>query len=78
MLVLAKHFNNEVRYDGPKTLKSIDSATLCEPHEMLTGLFDALPLGVAVMDKQLRYRAVNKALAAMNHVAPHAHLGNDT
>ena len=60
---------------APKTLKRIDSAALCEPHEMLTGLFDAFPLGVAVLDKQLRYRAVNKTLAGMNRVAPHAHLG---
>jgi DNA-binding NarL/FixJ family response regulator len=58
-----------------KTLKQIDSAALRESRGMLTGLFDALPLGFAVLDKELRYRAVNKALAAMNRVAPQAHLG---
>ena len=60
---------------APKTLKRIDSAARCEPHEVLARLFDALPLGFAVLDKELRYRAVNKALAAMNRVSPHAHLG---
>jgi DNA-binding NarL/FixJ family response regulator len=59
----------------PKTIKQFDSAALLEPHEMLTALFDAFPLGIAVLDKELRYRAVNKALAAMNRVAPQAHLG---
>jgi hypothetical protein len=42
---------------------------------MLTLLFHAFLLGIAVLDKELRYRAVNKALAAMNRVAPQAHLG---
>ncbi|HEY4951120.1 MAG TPA: LuxR C-terminal-related transcriptional regulator [Candidatus Acidoferrales bacterium] len=38
-------------------------------------MFDALPLGIAVLDAELRYRAVNKALAAMNRVSSQAHLG---
>jgi DNA-binding NarL/FixJ family response regulator len=58
-----------------KTIKQFDSEALLEPHEMLSGLIDALPLGIAVLDAELRYRAVNKALAAMNRVSPQAHLG---
>lgn len=62
----------------PETIKEFDSAALCEPHELLSGLFNASTLGFAILDKQLRYRAVNKALAAMNGVAPQAHLGKTT
>ena len=69
------HFNYQHDMVAPKVIKRFDSAALLEPHEMLTLLFHAFPLGIAVLDKELRYRAVNKALAAMNRVAPQAHLG---
>lgn len=58
-----------------KANKQFDSGRSCEPHRTLTGFFNAIPLGFGVLDEQLRYRAVNKALATMNRVAPQAHLG---
>jgi DNA-binding CsgD family transcriptional regulator len=58
-----------------KTIRQFDSAALSEPHELLNGLFNASHLGFGILDKQFRYRAVNRALAAMNGVAPKAHLG---
>jgi len=69
------HFSYEHDMTTPKTTRQFDSAALLEPHEMLTGLFDAFLLGIAVLDTELCYRAVNEALAAMNRVAPQAHLG---
>lgn len=62
----------------PKATKQFDSAASYERQGILTGLFNAMPLGFGVLDEQLRYRAVNKALAAMNRVAPQAHLGETT
>ena len=52
-----------------------DSAVLSEPQALLSALFNASSLGLAVLDDQLRFRAVNRALASMNGVAPNAHLG---
>jgi DNA-binding NarL/FixJ family response regulator len=70
------------RAEGPptgtkaaKTIRQFDSAVLTEPHELLSGLFNASTLGFGILDRQFRYRAVNRALAAMNGVAPKAHLG---
>ena len=58
-----------------KTVRQFDSAVLAEPHELLNGLFNASSIGFGILDGQFRYRAVNRALAAMNGVAPKAHLG---
>ncbi|MGA9471340.1 MAG: LuxR C-terminal-related transcriptional regulator [Terriglobales bacterium] len=60
---------------APKATRQFASAASQEPHGILAGLFNAIPLGFGVLDEQLRYRAVNKALATMNRVAPQAHLG---
>jgi len=62
-----------------KTAKAVgpfaDSTVLSEPQEVLSALFNTSLVGLAICDKQLRFRAVNKALAAMNGVLPEAHLG---
>jgi DNA-binding NarL/FixJ family response regulator len=70
------------RAEGPptgmkaaKTIRRFDSAALTEPHELLNGLFNVSTFGFGILDRQFRYRAVNRALAAMNGVAPKAHLG---
>ncbi len=49
--------------------------TISEPQELLSGLFNACTLGFAICDQQLRFRAVNNALGAMNDVSPEAHIG---
>ena len=59
---------------SPKTVKQSDSPPLREPFEF-SRLFDASRLGFGIWEKHLRFRAVNKALAATNGVAPQAHLG---
>ena len=62
-----------------KTAKAVgpfaDSTALSEPQEVLSALFNTSLVGLAICDNQLRFRAVNKALAAMNGVSPQAHLG---
>lgn len=60
---------------APKATKHSESAAFYEAEGILTRLFDATPLGFGVLDEQLRYRAVNRALATMNRVSPRAHLG---
>ncbi len=49
--------------------------TLGGPQELLSGLFNASTLGFAMCDQQLRFRAVNNALGAINNVSPDAHIG---
>ncbi|WP_329365181.1 SpoIIE family protein phosphatase [Streptomyces sp. NBC_00669] len=41
----------------------------------LDSLFDSSPLGVAILDRDLRYVRVNDALAAMNGMPPADHVG---
>jgi PAS domain S-box-containing protein len=45
------------------------------PGPLLPALFASPIVGVAVLDSQMRYRAVNKALAAMNGVPAARHAG---
>ena len=42
---------------------------------LLEELFDRAPVGVAVLDRELRYLYVNEALAKLNGVSVEAHLG---
>jgi DNA-binding CsgD family transcriptional regulator len=46
-----------------------------EPYELLPALFRSSMVGVAICDRQFRFRAVNDALASMNGVPVAAHLG---
>jgi DNA-binding CsgD family transcriptional regulator len=43
--------------------------------DLLAALFPSSTVGVAVCDRQLRFRAINDALASMNGVPAAAHLG---
>lgn len=52
--------------------EDIDAATRLAVLDLLVG---AAPVGVAVIDRKLRYRAVNAVLADTNGVPPEAHLG---
>ena len=48
---------------------------LGEPHHLLSALFGSSTVGVAICDRQLRYRAINDALASMNGLPASAHIG---
>ena len=48
---------------------------LGEPHDLLSTLFQSSTVGVAIFDRQFRYRAVNDALAFMHGLPASAHLG---
>src|SRR2546423_8187670 len=50
-------------------------ASLGEPRELLSALFSSSAVGVAICDRQFRFRAVNDTLAAMNGIPARAHLG---
>jgi CRP-like cAMP-binding protein/PAS domain-containing protein len=46
-----------------------------DPHELIATLFNSPTLGVGIIDRHLRYKAVNKALAALHGLPPRAFLG---
>jgi DNA-binding CsgD family transcriptional regulator len=48
---------------------------LGEPRDLLSTLFKSSTVGVAICDRQFRYRAVNDALASMNGLPASEHLG---
>jgi formate hydrogenlyase transcriptional activator len=49
--------------------------SLQEWEQILTVYSDASRVGLGILDTELRYQAVNSALAKMNGLAPEAHLG---
>lgn len=52
-----------------------DAGTADEEREMLRALLGSAPLGVAIVDVDLRYRLVNDALAEMNGISAEGHIG---
>ncbi len=59
-------------------LVSAESAqSLTEGEELLAAFFQSSTVGVAVLDANLRYVAVNQALAAINGAAAQSHLGKN-
>jgi DNA-binding CsgD family transcriptional regulator len=61
-----------------KTFHQFHAAALGEPYELVSRLFNESSFGFGILDKQFRYRAVNRALAVMNNLSPQAHLGKST
>lgn len=51
------------------------SETFHDPEQLLAGILAVPTLGIAVVDEQMRYRAVNNALATIHRVPVEAHLG---
>jgi PAS domain-containing protein len=49
-----------------------------ESASLFAAFSNASAIGLALCDKQLRYRAINSALAAMNGIPAKAHLGNSS
>ncbi len=45
------------------------------PESLLGALFDEAPIGLCVVDRELRYVRINEAMAAHNRVPVHEHLG---
>ena len=56
------------------TTHNVPGMSASEPN-LLNALFRSSTVGVAICDRQLRFRAVNDALAVMNGVPAEAHLG---
>jgi DNA-binding CsgD family transcriptional regulator len=54
---------------------TLPGGSLAEPRHLLNALFKSSTVGVGICDRQLRFRAVNDALASMNGLPAHAHLG---
>jgi len=54
--------------------RSVPGETIGE-RDLLNALFKSSTVGVAICDRQLRFRAVNDALASMNGIPAEAHLG---
>lgn len=50
-------------------------SALVEPYDLLRALFRSSTVGVAICDRQFRYRAVNDALASITGIPAAAHLG---
>jgi DNA-binding CsgD family transcriptional regulator len=53
----------------------LDNALYTDPKPLLTDIFSSSPVGFAILDDQLRFEAINKALAEMNGVPLEDHLG---
>ena len=53
----------------------VPDETIGQPHDLLGALFQSSAVGVAICDRQLRFRAVNDALASMNGMPAAAHIG---
>jgi PAS domain S-box-containing protein len=53
----------------------LDEAPHTDPKQLLTTIFGSSPLGFAILDDQLRFQAINKALAEMNGIPVEDHLG---
>ncbi len=61
---------NQAALSAPASLNP-----LADPRELVAALFNSSTVGLAILDPQLRYTAVNDTLAAMNGLSAEAHLG---
>jgi DNA-binding CsgD family transcriptional regulator len=55
--------------------QSVPPSVFGEPYDLLPALFQSPAVGVAICDRQFRFRAINDALASMNGLPAAAHLG---
>lgn len=66
---------------GEKTLDRTGKSQKLTPYDfgearqLLAGIFDASVLGIAILDQEFRYLAVNNALATINGISAQAHFG---
>jgi DNA-binding CsgD family transcriptional regulator len=54
---------------------SLAKETIDQSGELLEALFGSSTVGVAIVDRELRFQAINDALASMNGVPAEAHIG---
>ncbi|MFI5059520.1 MAG: LuxR C-terminal-related transcriptional regulator [Candidatus Acidiferrales bacterium] len=66
---------NEKALDGTGKAPKPTPYDFGEAHQLLADLFNASVLGIAILDREFRYLAVNNALATINGISVHAHLG---
>jgi two-component system, chemotaxis family, CheB/CheR fusion protein len=55
-------------------LSSEWAGTLIEPQQSLAAVLGSSAIGLAVCDRQMRFRAINRALASMNGIPARAHI----
>src|SRR5690242_19181206 len=54
----------------------LKNSQICDdPEQFISAFMDCASVGLAIVDRQLRFRVVNHALAEMNGVNPRLHLG---
>ena len=61
--------------DAPRPAATSDA--FLEPRQLLAPFFNMSKVGFGICDNQLRYQAINGALAASNRLPAEAHLGNN-
>jgi CRP-like cAMP-binding protein len=54
---------------------SVDLSFIAQPEQIITGLFNSPLVGIAILDRRLRYQLVNESIAVMNGVPSTAHFG---
>lgn len=62
--------------DMDKRVQKASGIAIQESASLFAAFSNASAIGLAPCDKQLRYQAINSALAAMNGVPAKTHLGN--
>lgn len=65
-----------IRNSGPSWLVSSSFSLESFPAEELLTALGGSPIGIAIIDRRLRYVAVNRKLAEIDNVPPAEHLGN--
>jgi PAS domain S-box-containing protein len=63
------------RFGKPNVQRDSVLKALGEPRDLLSTLFKSSTVGVAICDRQFRFRAINDALASMNGLPASEHLG---
>lgn len=66
---------NEDRMDARGQRNQSASQLFGDAEQFASGVFDSSILGLAILDRQLRYLAVNNALAAINGIPAQEHQG---
>lgn len=64
------------RTGGGSAPSQVSTPAAFNAFQLVTGLSESFPIGTAILDNQMRYRAVSVALADINGVSVEAHLGN--
>ena len=66
---------NPVRWRKPATDQRVSSGESAGNDELVSPVVSALPVGLALLDRNLKYQSVNRALAQMNRIPVDEHKG---